>query len=173
MMMRLGSALPRRVPGSGLLCVAVLAASTVFVPASASAQSIMDRIKAAAQAKQGAQPTAKPGQPTASTRPGQPAASGPAAGDSGPFTAPPGTVITPLVIGPSSIPSTSVSISPMGVHASVTAQSGSRLVVTARRRSGPEAGQDAGGWCAGRGDLLAGRKPLGVLRRHWRAVGGV
>jgi len=103
-------------------------------PAPASAQSVMDKLKALAQ-KPGGQPAAKPGQPAA--KPGQ-APAGAAAGDSGPFTAPAGTVITPVVIGPSSIPMSSVSVSPMGVHASVTAQSGSRIVVMLDGVPGPK-----------------------------------
>ncbi len=47
-------------------------------------------------------------------------------------------MITQLVIGPSSIPMSSVSVSPTGVHASVTTQSGSRLVVMLDGVPGPK-----------------------------------
>jgi hypothetical protein len=128
----------RRILRTSVVLVMMSALAADFVPSSASAQSVMDRIKAAAQQKPGAQPAAaaKPNQPAAAKSAA--AASGPAAGDSGPFTAPAGTVITPLVIGPSSIPISSVSVSPMGVHASVTTQSGSRLVVLLDGVPGPK-----------------------------------
>ena len=128
----------RRILRASVVLVMASGLAAGLVPTSASAQSIMDRLKAAAQQKAGAQPTAaaKPNQPAAAKSAA--AASGPAAGDSGPFTAPAGTVITPLVIGPSSIPISSVSVSPMGVHASVTTQSGSRLVVLLDGVPGPK-----------------------------------
>ena len=121
-----------------LLLASVIAGAT---SPGASAQSVWDQLKAQAKkAKQGAtpatQPAAKPGQPA--TKPGAAGAAGPAAGDSGPFTPPPGTVITPMVLGPSSTPMSSVSVSPMGVHASVTTQSGSRLVVLLDGVPGPK-----------------------------------
>ena len=91
----------RRILRASVVLVMASGLAAGLVPISASAQSIMDRLKAAAQQKAGAQPTAaaKPNQPAAAKSAA--AASGPAAGDSGPFTAPAGTVITPLVIGPS------------------------------------------------------------------------
>jgi Tol biopolymer transport system component len=127
----------RRILRTRVLLVMVSALAAGLVSSSASAQSVMDKLKAAAaQQKPHAQPTtaAKPNQPAAARS----AAAGRAAGDSGPFTAPAGTIITPLVIGPSSIPSTSVSVSPLGVHASVTTQSGSRLVVLLDGVPGPK-----------------------------------
>ena len=140
MQVNLDVAAQRRILRTSVLLVIVSALTADFVPTSASAQSILDKLKAAAQQKPGAQPATqqKPGQPAAAAKSGQPAASGPAAGDSGPFTPPAGTVITPVVIGPSSIPMSSVSVSPMGVHASVTTQSGSRLVVLLDGVPGPK-----------------------------------
>ncbi|WP_348262326.1 hypothetical protein P8935_21330 [Telmatobacter sp. DSM 110680] len=124
-----------------LLATAVVGATS----STAAAQSVWDQLKAQAKkAKQGATPAAQPAAPGQPAKPGQPAtkpgkaAAGTAAGDSGPFTAPAGTVITPLVIGPSSIPMSSVSVSPMGVHASVTTQSGSRSVVLLDGVPGPK-----------------------------------
>ena len=158
-----------RVVRGGFFAAVATALMLALVPAAGGAQSLADKLKALTQ-KPGGQPAAKPGQPAA--KPGQVAA-GPAAGDSGPFTAPAGTVITPVMIGPSSIPMSSVSVSPMGVHASVTTQSGSRLVVLLDGVPGPKAGQDADGRGTGWRDLLAGRNPLGVLCRDRLAVGGV
>jgi hypothetical protein len=135
----LDGAAPRRILRTSVVLVMVSTLAAGLVPTAASAQSIMDRLKAAAQpGKTGSQPAAaaKPNQPAAARSAA--VASGPAAGDSGPFTAPAGTVITPLVMGPSSIPMSSVSVSPVGVHASVTTQSGSRLVVLLDGVAGPK-----------------------------------
>lgn len=133
-----------------VLAIAALALGT-FLPA-AHAQSVLDKIKAAAQkAKQQAaqpgqpaqngQPTqpAKPGQPA--TRPGQPSApAGAPTGDSGPFTPPAGTKVDILPLGPVA-GINSMAVSPKGVHVAINSQAGSRPVMIYDGAPGPKMDQ--------------------------------
>jgi Tol biopolymer transport system component len=110
----------------------------------AHAQSIMDRLKAAAQkaaqqpgaqqAPRPAQPV-RPGQPAA--RPGQPAPAGAPAGDTGPFTPPAGTKVDILPLGPLE-GINSMAVSPRGVHVAINSQGGSRPVILYDGVAGPK-----------------------------------
>jgi hypothetical protein len=115
----------------------------------AAAQSVMDKLKAAAaKAKQeaaGAAPPAGvppvPGQPPVpGAKPGQPAvaAAGAITGDSGAFTPPAGTKIDPLVVAPPGAIMSNAAVSAFGVHVTINSQSGSRQVVLVDGVAGPK-----------------------------------
>ncbi len=110
---------------------------------SAQAQSVLDKIKAAAQK---AKPATQPGQTTQSGKPGQPAgrpgqaATGAPAGDSGPFTPPPGTKVDILPLGPVA-GINSMAVSPKGVHVAINSQGGSRPVILYDGAAGPKMDQ--------------------------------
>jgi hypothetical protein len=122
---RLSSSPAVRLAGLGLLSLFVMALAGAVSP-SASAQSLWDQLKA--QAQKGKQPAA---QPNAAAKPGaaKPGTTAKSTVDNGtaPFTLPPGTIVTPVVVGPFN-PSGQFGISPLGVHVATLATSGSRWV---------------------------------------------